>query len=584
MLNQYFSDEQIINQICKERIKLAGQRNDHQYTHRLAGHLPEIAPQHHFYQLLPPRRQWAAFRPRIRPGNMNPDLQSLKRAVAVLRYQNPGASWVIELNRYIAAIRDRVFNGQTFTFTPPTITGMPKERNSHEFRALCRFSPDDNLILCLFSQYLRDVLDHKFSDSSYAFRAPNCGKTKTHHDAFTQIFNLKHNNPNRSFYVAECDIRGFFDTVDHGVALQSFERAAGSANLHPRSLQIFQAYLNCYSFPNNVLEEAEPRLKQRWPKGYFKWPTQELAELHQTNPRSLRIGVPQGGALSGIIANLVMDAADKCVEAKRNELAAEIYYYRFCDDMVLLSPNLKHCHAVFDAYLKKLTELKLVFHAPVKTKYYGSDHWNNKSKAPYRWSGRQWFNCVPWVQFVGYQIRYDCLVRPRKGSIKKQCEKLWETTSQIQHSLLRLAKNSQIKVTRKNAVMSLKAKLVAKGVGRVKGGKDVPLPMCWASGYQALHNKPFIDLGLRAFDRARRKQICRFAKTDVSFGMGTRSRANTHRRPQKPYRISYFYQFTNNGGRELIQNPWRPANLKEWMKTLYYRLRKKMDQMLSKYR
>jgi hypothetical protein len=461
MLEQYFSDERIINQVCKERVKLAENRHDRQTINRLVCHMEETVPTHPFYDVMPPHSLWSRYRSKVRTAGSNPNLFALKKAVRILRYHQPHLPWVMELNRYIASIRARVLNNQSFAITAPTISWRPKDNGGHEYRALCRFNPDDNLILCLFAQYLRDVFDSQFSTSSFAFRAARQGQIPTHHDAFTAIFNLKQDSGNRSLYVAECDIRGFFDTVDHGVALSAFAAAAGKVNLHPRAEVLFLTYLDCYSFPQNVLEGAEPRLKQRDPQGYFKWPEPELGAMHNTNPRALRIGVPQGGAVSGVIANLVMDHADKCVEAKRGELEADIYYFRYCDDMVLMGQSKKHCKTVFDAYLNTLTDLKLAFHRPEKTCIYDKGHWENKSKAPYRWCGEKWFGCVPWVQFVGYQIRYDGLVRPRKESVAKQCLKLVETTNLLKFGLLGASQVNQIMANKNQTVASLKSKLVA---------------------------------------------------------------------------------------------------------------------------
>ena len=560
MLEQYFSDDRIISQICKERVKQAGQRHDRQYINRFAGNMRESAPGHPFYQMLPSRRQWSAFRPRIRTDGLNSDLYALRRAVKILRHQHPNQPWVTELNHYITAIRERVFNCQSFAFESPTINWELKGKSGQEYRALCRFNPDDNLILCLYANYLRDVFDPLFSNSSFAFRAARNGQIPTHHDAFTEIYNLKQKSGNRSFYVAECDIRGFFDTVDHSLALSAFREAAANVNLHPRAEVLFRAYLNCYSFPLNVLAEAEPRLKQRNPDGHFKWPETELHAIHNANPRNLKIGVAQGGAVSGIIANLIMDAADKCVEAERAKLGAEIHYFRYCDDMVLMSPNRKHCGIVFDAYKKKLSVLKLAFHKPVGTFIYGKKHWNNKSKAPYLWSGQHWFRCVPWVQFVGYQIRYDGLVRPRKEAVEKQCMKLIETTNMMKFGLLQASQRNQIKANKNQALASLKSKLVAQGVGRVKSFTNGPKPMCWAWGYKALHNKPIVDQALRVFDKTRRKQLRRFAAADLSYGTGCASQNNSRPDPEG-YAFSYLGQFKNLGGRNLIQNPWKPRNL-----------------------
>jgi len=413
------------------------------------------------------------------------------------------------------------------------------------------------------------VFDPQFSDCSYAFRAARNGHVPTHHHAFTEICNLRDNYANQSLYIAECDIKGFFDTVDHGVALQSFRAAAQRLNLHPRAERLFQAYLNCYSFPVNVLAEAGQRLRRRDQNRIFKWPASELRKLHKTDPHTLRIGVPQGGAVSGIIANVILDAADKCVEETKNRLGAQIHYFRYCDDMILISPVRKHCEAVFDAYKAEVTELKLVFHKPKNTWIYGAKHWDNKSRAVYKWSPLKWFGCVPWVQFVGYQIRYDGLVRTRKESVKKQCLKLVETTNVLKFGLLRAAQTHQIRATKNQTMASLRAKLVAQGVGRFKHFVAGPKPMCWANGFKALHNKPFVDRALRSMDKARKKQIRRFNAAVIVYGTG-RNSGNGNRRDPVGYEFSYHAQFTNAGGQFLIQNPWQPRNLKDKLKQILF--------------
>ena len=566
-LLEYFNDDQIINHLCKERVKKAESRNDRQYLARLVGNLPEHEPANLLYQLLPSRRQWSAFRPRNRRAGLNPDLLALKNAVSVLRHQTPPQPWVGELNRFIANIRALVLCNEPFAFTQPTINWQLKK--SHEYRALCRFNLEDNLILCLFARYLRDVVDARFSASSFAFRASREGGAPTHHQALNAVYELKHNAPNQEYFVAECDICGFFDTVDHGIALAAYQQAAHDANLGMRDEQIFRAYLDCYSFPVNVLNEAGSRLKQWDAKGNFHWPLKALGR-HHADPMTARIGVPQGGAISGVIANLILDAADKGVERERNRLNAEIHYYRYCDDMILISPVKKYCRSVFKAYLRELDNLKLPYHEPERTLVYGKKHWSHKSKAPYRWSGQHWFGCVPWVQFVGYQIRYDGLIRIKPDSVKKEVKKLRLKTSQLKYGLIGFNREQSILATRNQAVSSLKHKLVAQGVGRIKGSESGPRPMCWASGFKALHNKPFVSGAMTMLDRTRFKQIGRFANAQIWYGSGRNSRGGCARNPIG-YAFSYHAQFANDGGRNLIINPWQPSNLKDRCKAyLFY--------------
>ena len=125
-MTNYFTDDHIIEHLCKERVKLASSRNDRQKIPRLTGRLAEAAPSHLFYQLLPARRQWNAYRPRRRSANVNSDLVALKNAVRDLRLQQPGQPWVVALNEYIVNIRERAFGNARFTFARPRINWVLK--------------------------------------------------------------------------------------------------------------------------------------------------------------------------------------------------------------------------------------------------------------------------------------------------------------------------------------------------------------------------------------------------------------------------------------------------------------------------
>ena len=140
--------------------------------------------------------------------------------------------------------------------------------------------------------------------------------------------------------------------VNHMSSLKSDVR------LDPRAEQIVRAYLECYTFPRNVLEEGTPLLRREHANGEFPWPEEALCK-HHANLRSAAVGVPQGGALSCVIANLVLDLADKRVRAVEERVRDEIQYFRYCDDMILLARREMHCREAFQAYLNSLDELKL---------------------------------------------------------------------------------------------------------------------------------------------------------------------------------------------------------------------------------
>ena len=384
----------------------------------------------------------------------------------------------------------------------------------------------------MLARYLRDFCDPAFDGSSYAFRARGeSGRTPTHHHAFDAIYRLKSAHPKRDLYVAECDIRGFYDTVDLQVALDSLERTENHMHclkpeltLHPRAKQIFRAYLECYTFPRNVLEEATPLLRREHANGEFPWPEDALRK-HHANPRSAAIGVPQGGALSCIIANLVLDLADKRVRAVQEQFRDQIQYFRYCDDMILLARRESHCREAFQAYLNALDELKLPYHSRTTVSDYDKSFWAAKSKNPYCWTGRKGSGCVPWVQFVGYQVRYDGLVRIKKKSLEKQIMKLRNVTDHVKFGLgckpgtHGLAAPPSVPAHKDQVMLSLLWRLVQLGVGKVrlKYREQGPQRLCWAGGYKALHGKPLVPQMLKSLDRQREQQLKRMDQAQIAY-------------------------------------------------------------------
>jgi len=569
----YVSDDPIIRHLCQVRINCAKTQRDSQDVTHFLGTRTIDRRASVINSLLPPRCKWAAFRPRNRNRIADVNLASLREATLVLRQSQPDLPWAMKLSRFIEGIRHRILSEPTFTFHVQRIKWELKEGT--KYRALCSFPLEDNIINSLLARYLRDFCDPAFDNSSYAFRGRGeQGKTPTHHHAFDAIYTLKNGAPTRDLYVAECDIRGFYDTVDHQVALDAFESVVNqvhsfkpSLTLDPRAEQIFRAYLQCYTFPRNVLEDATPLLRREHPKGEFPWPEDAL-DKHHTNPRSEPIGVPQGGALSCIISNLVLDLADKRVRAVKERVPDQIHYFRYCDDMILLANREPHCQEAFQAYLNALDELKLPYHQPTSVHKYDKSFWAAKSKNPYCWTGRKEPGCVPWVQFVGYQVRYDGLVRIKKKSFKKQIRKLRNATDHVKFGLgckpgnPGIAAPPSVPASKDQVKLSLLWTLVQSGVGKVslKTSGQGPQPLCWAGGYKALHGKPLVPLMLKGLDRQREQQLRRMDQARIAYGQGTASQHGRKSKRPKPirYPFSYMAQFCNAGGQHLVNNPYRP--------------------------
>ena len=528
-LNDYFPDEKIMRQLCKERIKTAKSADDQQDICRFMGNQQVGGTRPFINTILPPRKKWAAYRPPNRTRVPDADLASLIYATLHLLQSQPEVPWAVNLRRYVERIRQRVFSDGPFSFGRPQITWENKE--GCKYRPIARFSLEDNVINSLFAGYLRDLCDSGFESSSFAFRSrTDEGVMPTHHGAFEAIYELK-TTASADLWVAECDIRGFYDTVDHQVALQAFQRVLQQVGnlrperqLHPRALEIFGAYLACYSFPQSVLQEALPGLRRKQRNAQVPWPEESLARYH-AHPRTQSIGVPQGGALSCIIANLVLDRADKAVRAVRERLGADIHYFRYCDDMIVFARQESHCREAFEAYLRALEALKLPYHNPVKVDVYNKSFWNRKSKHPYCWTGRKGPGCVPWVQFVGYQIRYDGLVRIKGKSVKKQLRKIRNTIDHVKFGIkheLGSTGSSRILASKDQVLLSVMWRLIYSAVGKVNPteGQRGPRPMCWAGGYKALNRKPVVPAFLKRLDWFREKQMARMHQAAIPYGPG----------------------------------------------------------------
>jgi hypothetical protein len=182
---------------------------------------------------------------------------------------------------------------------------LPKEAAGHLYRPLATYTLEEKIIEGLTARYLRTLLEKALLPSCIAFR---CRKKHqpppSTDDALAAILMVRTRSLGEPLYVAECDIKGFFDCVGHRIARQSLDDLIQDAirldpNLYvdPRAQEIFDAYLQSYSFVNNVRGTAQRRLRKEDPNGTFKWHEKDLQRLYQSTALP-PIGVPHGGAMT----------------------------------------------------------------------------------------------------------------------------------------------------------------------------------------------------------------------------------------------------------------------------------------------
>lgn len=570
--DELFSDEAIIRRLCKVRLKDAAARHQRLFHRQISADVP-MPEASELAGIFPPRRQWNRFRNHQRGPSSSEDqnLVALLRATLRLRAETPTAPWVQRLNERIRTIRQRALELAGFAFNAPAIRAEEKAPGSNEYRAIAQFPVDDQIIEGITAAYFRHTFDRFFTDASLAFRCGRDGSPPpTHHDAVTRIENYRRRHRGTGLYVAECDIMGFFDCVSHGVAADALRNLVNEARkrdrrfaVHPRALQIFQAFLDCYSFPNNVKSLAEPSLKaMKGVAANYKWPEAELQEFHP-QPSSARIGIPQGGALSCFIANCILHHADREMKRCRARTPGPFRYLRYCDDMVILAPSQETCRIAFESYQQALRRLRLPIHQPREVAPYAVGFWNGKSRQPYLWAQPHLPSTVPWLQFVGYQIRHDGMLRVKKKSIEKHKAKILEETNRLLRTLnpTHSMAPSQpvfalgIRKGARQIIHRFRQKLIAMSVGRRDAHHDLrqAMPKCWATGFKMAHGQPMPLNALKELDRFREQQIARVTRRLSHLPGAAESReANEGGKAFRPpgyygFPFSYVAQFAPTG-------------------------------------
>lgn len=533
---RYFTDREIIRQLCKERVKLAGQRHDRMFLHNISRDCPSPSPakppnwgDKTPMEIFPPRRLWHRFRAREGARNGSAadiNIAALVKAVMTLRRTTPNAVWVRNLATVILRIRQRALDSRSFRFGKPTIIAEEKEPGTNIYRPLAVFALEDKIVDRQTGCYFRRAFDRLLCASCLAFRCSRRGaQAPTIHDALERILTFRSTSKLSQIFVAECDIRGFFDCVPHSLALSTLQDLVrkhdqtGAAPIDPRAIRIFDAYLKSYSFQNNIKLDAELKLRSKKPKARFKWPEAELADLH--GKRTLReIGVPQGGALSCLIANAMLHSVDLELEQLAQRNPSKLLYLRYCDDMILLAAQKRICDGALALYCERVEQLGLLIHPPKAVGAYGKDFYSGKSHLSYPWGPGK--SSIPWIQFVGYQVRHDHLVRVRLRSLKKQRRRMTKISDEVLKALNPGRKrrgqvpamSTGIRRSSRQVEHRAQQRLISLSVGRRQLGQSLSqiMPMCWCNGFRGLQNRKLVGSSLKMLDRHRHRQIARIRR------------------------------------------------------------------------
>ncbi len=460
---QYISSKMLIDFIVKERIKIAANKTLSQKTKKKkdskedsSSHEESMSMADLICSMVPPRNKWRRLRKYSRgflKSKEERNRASLKNTINYdLRKYREGISeapdYLNNLIDFIGEIQDAIISTEPLDFKDSIkVIAQFKENDGDTaiYRPLSVYtSLKDKALISMASAYLAHAFNPYLHEEILSYRPARNYHGKeayatTGDDAIEGIVAFAKKHKDKQIYVAECDIQKFYDIINHDVVLDCFKKLAEEAQIPEYSQveRILKAYLDSYSFYDNVMKYNEDeafwlpyrKLQKKNAKNHcrFKWvsddafltcyPSQEELDKAKT-----KLGVPQGGALSCVVSNVVLNSVDKAVVNKEDP---DLFFARYGDDIILAHIDFEKCKAIMDSYVNSLSEHFLPHHPfkPLNDCKDGEkttkDFWNIKSKAPFLW-GPGGGNAFEWVGFVGYEIRYTGETRLRLSTWNKK--------------------------------------------------------------------------------------------------------------------------------------------------------------------
>lgn len=464
-LIEFASDQMLTQLLVKERAKCLRRNRSDKYHHLDQDcKLDELSTRKMLSRMMPPRYTWVRPPSSKRKKLPNSALSNRKNAEKALlltikrdekeRKDNGKAfGYLDELHAYFDRIRKRLSEGQ-LQLESPRLMPIFKDKeklSDGTWKITCRplsvyTKLDDKIILALTSRYLTRYFNRYLHENILSYRAARDFQGEKHHvtdfnDGIVLIKAFREKHDAECIYAADCDIKKFYDIIPHEVVRECFRRMLDTSRLSEdgkgQVMRVLDAYLNSYNFNTHALKQSQDhpgvfgkvQKKLRDKEGLN---TYLLGKVDIPNEEYQHRGVPQGGALSLLIANIVLNDVDKVIvdHSDDNRL-----FIRYCDDMILLHTDYDECCRLIDRYARSLSDHGLIYHnfeqvseskcCPSEggqsvdtTKHF----WEIKSHLPFLW-GKGEGNSNFYIGFLGYEIRRDGCMRLRKSNIERFDEK-----------------------------------------------------------------------------------------------------------------------------------------------------------------
>ena len=216
-------------------------------------------------------------------------------------------------------LNDLLTRMKKFSYRPQPVrrTWIPKANG--KTRPLGIPSYEDKLVQGVMANILNEVYEPRFLDCSYGFRPG-----RKAHDAIKAVNDLIMFK--RVNYILDCDIKGFFDNVDHQWLMKFLEHDIADKNFLRYIVRFLKAGV--------------------------------MVEDHYENTS---VGTPQGGLISPVLANVYLHyVLDLWFEKRiKRQLRGEAYLVRYADDFIIMFENEEEAKEVYEALKERLSKFGL---------------------------------------------------------------------------------------------------------------------------------------------------------------------------------------------------------------------------------
>lgn len=260
-------------------------------------------------------------------------------------YQNKGASGidgiaVEEIADYIKENRERILNQirkRKYKPQPVRRVQIPKENGKK--RNLGIPTVMDRIIQQAIVQVISPIFEEQFKETSYGFRPGRSPEQAV-------IKALEYLNDGYE-WIVDIDLEKFFDTVNQDKLITIIGKTITDGDV----VSLIRKYLSAGVMENGVLK-----------------PT--------------KVGTPQGGNISPLLSNIMLNELDKELEARG------LNFVRYADDCIILVKSEKAADRVLISITKfiekklglKVNAEKSKVTKPTQTKYLGFSFWKSKDK------------------------------------------------------------------------------------------------------------------------------------------------------------------------------------------------------------